>query len=213
MQFDAFTVEIPRLETERLLLRGPRLDDFDAYAAIWSDPAVVHHIGSGAPLTSEEIWARVLRSLGHWMALGFGYWLVEERTSGGVVGEIGFARFLRAWPPSLAARLGDMPESGWVLAKSAEGRGIATEAAVAIHAWSESQRGWTRTFCSIAEGNNASLRVAEKIGYLEKARAAYKGKTQIIMERPASAARSQRFAGQASAAGPVANEHITFSGV
>jgi RimJ/RimL family protein N-acetyltransferase len=189
MQFDTLTVKVPRLKTERLLLRGHRLDDFDAYAAIWGDPAVLRHIGGGKALTGEEIWARVLRSLGHWTALDFGYWLIEERASGGVVGEIGFARFRRDWEPGLAAHLGDMPESGWVLAKSAEGRGIATEAALAIHAWGESQRGWTRTFCCVAEGNDASVRVAEKIGYIETARTTYKGKSQIIMERPASGAK------------------------
>jgi RimJ/RimL family protein N-acetyltransferase len=128
MQLDSITVEVPRLETERLLLRGHRSDDFDAHAAIWGDPAVLRHIGDGTALTGKEIWARVLRSLGRWIAMGFGYWLIEERASGNVVGEIGFARFRRDWEPALAARLGDMPESGWVLAKSAEGRGIATEA-------------------------------------------------------------------------------------
>ena len=35
--------EIPVIETERLILRGRRLEDFPAYAAMWAHPEVVRY--------------------------------------------------------------------------------------------------------------------------------------------------------------------------
>ena len=74
-------LQVPVLETERLKLRGHRLDDFSASAAMWADPNVTRHIG-GQPLTEEEAWTRFLRYAGHWNLLGFGYWAVEEKATG-----------------------------------------------------------------------------------------------------------------------------------
>ena len=75
------TAQVPVLETERLKLRGHRLDDFIASAAMWADPNVTRHIG-GKPLTEEESWTKFLRYVGHWALLGFGYWVVEEKATG-----------------------------------------------------------------------------------------------------------------------------------
>jgi hypothetical protein len=72
----------PILETERLTLRGHRLDDFGPYAAMWADPVVTQHIG-GKPIPEEESWTRFLRQAGHWALLGFGYWVVEEKANAG----------------------------------------------------------------------------------------------------------------------------------
>ena len=55
---------IPTLETPRLRLRAYRREDFDAYAALWAEPAVVRFIG-GTPLSREAAWinrAEVTRS-------------------------------------------------------------------------------------------------------------------------------------------------------
>ena len=46
-------IEIPTVETERLILREYRLPDFEAYAALWRDPLVTRFIG-GRPRTREE---------------------------------------------------------------------------------------------------------------------------------------------------------------
>jgi RimJ/RimL family protein N-acetyltransferase len=65
-------MDVPVIETQRLILRGHRLEDFDALAAMWADPHVARFIG-GKPATQEESWARLLRYAGHWRLLGFGY--------------------------------------------------------------------------------------------------------------------------------------------
>jgi RimJ/RimL family protein N-acetyltransferase len=102
--------EVPTIETERLRMRAYRLDDFKDCAAMWADPAVVGYVG-GKPFSKEEVWAKMLRYVGHWSLMGFGYWAIEEKASGDHVGEIGFADFNRDIQPSLAG----MPELGWVL--------------------------------------------------------------------------------------------------
>ncbi len=84
----------PRIRTERLVLRGHRLDDFPDALAMWSDPDVTRFIG-GVPSTEQQVWSRMLSYAGHWSLPGFGYWAVEEAASGAFIGELGFANFKR----------------------------------------------------------------------------------------------------------------------
>jgi RimJ/RimL family protein N-acetyltransferase len=171
-------VQVPVIETARLKLRGHRLDDFTPCAAMWADPAVTRHIG-GKPFTEEESWTRLLRYVGHWAVLGFGYWVVEEKATGSFAGEIGFADYKRKLEPSLK----DVPEIGWVLANEAQGRGYATEAARAVIAWGDAHFGSSRTACIIHPENLPSIRVAEKCGYRESARTTYHGQPTTVFIR------------------------------
>lgn len=168
---------VPVLETERLILRGPRRDDLDAYAAMWGDPAVTRHIG-GRAFTREEVWARLLRDIGHWVALGHGFWIACEREGGRFVGAVGIADFQRDLDPPLEA-----PEAGWVLSPSAHGRGLATEAVGAVLAWADAHLDAPRTVCLIDPDNTASLRVAAKCGYGGAAPLTYKGDPVLRLER------------------------------
>ncbi len=54
---------IPVLETERLLLREHRRDDFQPFVEMWADESVVRYI-TGRPFTEEESWGRFLRHIG-----------------------------------------------------------------------------------------------------------------------------------------------------
>ncbi len=165
------TLAVPTIETDRLRLRGHTMDDFIHCAAMWADPNVTRHIG-GKPLTEEESWARFLRYFGHWLVLGFGYWVAEENATGNFVGEVGFADYKRALQPSIKG----VPEIGWVLVSQAHGRGLATEAVRAVVAWGDEHFSSPQTACIIAPENLASIRVAMKCGYRESEPATYKGK-------------------------------------
>jgi RimJ/RimL family protein N-acetyltransferase len=145
---------------------------------MWADPAVTRHIG-GRPFTEEESWTRLLRYVGHWDLLGFGYWVVEEKAMGGFAGEIGFADYKRNLEPSLAG----VPEIGWVLAPQAQGRGYATEAARAVIAWGDAHLGSSRTACIVHPDNLPSIRVAEKCGYQESLRTTYRGQPTTLFLR------------------------------
>jgi RimJ/RimL family protein N-acetyltransferase len=170
--------EIPVIETNRLILRGHRLDDFSDCVAMWSDPIVTRFIG-GKPFSEEETWARLLRYAGHWSMMDFGYWAIEEKDTHSFVGELGFADFKRDIEPSIKG----MPELGWALISRVHGKGYATEAVRAVVAWGEQHFGSARTVCIIRPENVASIRVAEKCGYRELQRTAYKGHATIIFAR------------------------------
>jgi RimJ/RimL family protein N-acetyltransferase len=173
-----FSVEVPILETERLKLRGHRIDDFADCVAMWEDPKVTRHIRDN-PFTEEETWTRLLRFVGHWAMLGFGYWAVQEKQAGRFLGEVGFADYKRDLRPSLKG----IPEIGWVFASHAHGKGYATEAVQAVTAWGDAHFGTARTACIIAPDNVASIRVASKCGYRELQSTTYHGQPTLMFVR------------------------------
>jgi RimJ/RimL family protein N-acetyltransferase len=171
-------MDIPVLESERLILRGHRRDDFPAYARMWADPDVTRFI-SGAPLSEEDAWAKFMRAFGHWALTGFGFWSVHEKDTGARVGETGFLDVKRNMTPSLEG----LPEMGWAFDRPAQGKGYATEAVRAALAWGENRFGRRRFACIVAPGNAASLNVAAKTGFREAARTTYKGEPTVLLYR------------------------------
>ena len=173
------TTEGPTLETARLRLRRYRHEDFDAYAAMWADPAVVRFI-NGVPFTREQCWQRFLRHAGHWQFMDFGTFRLEDKATGAFVGECGFHDLKRQVVPSLEGTM----ESGWALTAAYQGKGLAEEAMRAAIDWAHGNGVGPRLTCMIDTGNGASLRVAAKLGFTEFARTDYLGKPVILLERP-----------------------------
>ncbi len=172
---------MPTLETPRLRLRTHTASDLPACQAMWSDPAVTRFT-IGAPSPESQTWRRILAYLGHWQVMGYGYWAVEEKTSGRYIGELGFADFKRDIQPSIRGT----PELGWALASSAHGKGYATEALKAALAWGEEHLPAERTVAIIMPINTASLRVAQKLGFREYARSTTPGPSgapDLLFER------------------------------
>jgi RimJ/RimL family protein N-acetyltransferase len=165
------------IETPRLLLRRHTVADFPSCAALWSDAAVTRYIG-GRPFTQEEIWARLLRYIGHWEALGYGFWAVEEKATGSFAGELGFADFHREIDPPITD-----PEAGWAFLPAFHGRGFATEALRAALAWADQHLPASRTVCLIHPENAPSFRVADKCGFREFQRTKYKDHPTILLQR------------------------------
>lgn len=167
---------IPLIETERLWLRGHRIEDYDACSALWGDPVVARFIG-GRPSTREETWGRLLRYAGLWALLGHGYWAVEDKVDGAFVGDIGFADFKRDIAPTMVG----LPEMGWAFSPRVHRRGYATEAVAAALAWADAS--FEKTVCIIDPENVASIRVASKTGFREIASTTYRGEPTIMYQR------------------------------
>jgi RimJ/RimL family protein N-acetyltransferase len=168
----------PILETARLRLRGIRETDLDPWAAVMAEESVVRHLG-GTPQTREESWRRLLGGAGAWALLGYGYWAVERRSDGALMGIAGLADFKRDMRPSIEG----MPEAGWIFAPAGQGQGFATEAVNAALAWAETALPGREIAAIIDPANGPSIRVAEKCGF-SREEATYKGEPILLFRRP-----------------------------
>lgn len=160
------------------MLRGHDLSDFAESAAMWGDPAVTAHI-TPTPFSAEQTWSRLLRYAGHWLHLGYGYWVVETKADGRFIGEVGFADYRRDTRPSLVGR----PEAGWAFRSDVHGHGYATEAVAAMLRWADRNLDAAATACIFDPNHAASIRVAEKVGYGNPHLGDYAGQETLFMER------------------------------
>ncbi|MER9488253.1 GNAT family N-acetyltransferase [Mesorhizobium sp. M0220] len=172
------TIVAPVIETSRTVLRPHRLDDFDAYVAMWADPVVTRFIG-GKPRTREESWMRFLRHAGLWSLLGYGFWAVEEKATSRFIGEAGFHDLKRDMTPSIEG----IPEAGWALVSGVHGQGLASEVVARVLAWGDEAFAAAKTVCIIDPENTGSLNVAAKCGYGEVLRTVYQDKPTILLQR------------------------------
>jgi RimJ/RimL family protein N-acetyltransferase len=172
------SLDIPVIETERLKLRGHTIEDAPKVRALWSDPQVTRYIG-GQPLTAEECWSRLLRYVGHWSLLGYGYWVLEEKATGDFVGEVGFSDCKRDVEPTIGA----VPEVGWVLIPPKHGVGYATEAVHAVLDWGHEHFGPSSVVCLIHPDHHASIHVAQKCGFKRQYLGTYRGRPMLVFDR------------------------------
>ena len=143
-----------RLETERLLLRWFREDDFDDLCEISGDPEVMRFLGDGKPMQSVEVWRQMAAIIGHWYFRGYGVWAVEEKATAKVVGRIGLMN-PKGWPGF---------ELGWTLARASWGKGYATEGAQRVMEYVFTEMNRHHVISLIAPANVASVKVAERLG-------------------------------------------------
>jgi len=142
-----------QLETERLLLRMWKNEDFEPYALMCADPDIMRYLG-GKTFDRLEAWRHMAFHVGHWQLLGYGHWAVEEKASGEFVGRVGFLN-PQGWPGF---------EIGWTLGRQFWGKGYASEAArrALKYAFEELDKG--HVISLIHPDNNNSIRVAERLG-------------------------------------------------
>ncbi|HET9459987.1 MAG TPA: GNAT family N-acetyltransferase [Sphingomicrobium sp.] len=172
--------EAPTLETERLVLRPWRKQDFGAYHAIVSDPDVMRHF-SGPITSGEESWRRVAASVGSWPLLGFGGWAVERESDGKLIGMVSLFNAWRALEPEF----GEEPEMGWIFSTEVHGQGIASEACCAVLDWAEASLAPTPVWAIIAPSNTPSFRLAEKLGFEKVGDTLYNDEPTVVLKRPA----------------------------
>jgi RimJ/RimL family protein N-acetyltransferase len=170
---------VPIVETARLRLRPVRESDLVVQAQMLGDADYMRHLG-GHALSREEVWRKILGAAGLWALLGFGYWSVERREDGAYIGQIGFADFKRDMTPSTEG----LPEMGWVLARSAQGQGYATEAVTGALDWANDALAGREIVAIIDPDNAASIRVAEKTGFSVREPATYRDAPILLFRRP-----------------------------
>jgi RimJ/RimL family protein N-acetyltransferase len=166
------------IDTQRLTLRPHRIEDYDDMRAMWSDHEVTRYIG-GKPFSDEEVWVRLLRYAGGWALLGYGFWAIRDRATGGFVGDAGFHNLHR----DLVPPFGDRPELGFALVPRSHGKGFGGEEAQAVLAWGDRRWPGGETVCMIGPDNVPSLRIALGLGYAETGRAIYNGAEFVLLAR------------------------------
>ncbi|MBD9537654.1 GNAT family N-acetyltransferase [Stenotrophomonas sp. STM01] len=141
-----------RLETERLILRPPGRQDFEAFAAFCADPVAMQHLGGVQP--KPVAWRSLAGLVGSWQLLGYSMFSVIEKDSGNWIGRVGPWQPY-GWPGT---------EVGWSIVSSHWGRGYAPEAARAAIDWAFDALGWEEVIHTIAPDNSNSQHVARKLG-------------------------------------------------
>lgn len=167
-------LQIPRLTTERLLMREFRPDDFERYAAMMSDPLVTPHLMDGRPLTRVEAWRQLAMFAGHWVLRGYGLWAVEERATGDFLGRIGCLN-----PEGFPAF-----EIAYTLGRWAWGKGYAREGAAAALRYAREVLGRTEITSIIRPANSASIRVAISLGAIPAETVEFFGAKSVVYRYP-----------------------------
>lgn len=145
------------LETERLTLRPFAAADLDALASIYGDAAVmaIRKLGVQTPAQTKIQLARIID---HWRCHGFGMWAVIDRSSGALIGECGLRQLDQG-----------QVEISYGLTQGAWGRGLATEASLAVLEYGFCISGLDEVVAIAKATNLASHRVMEKLGMHQSA--------------------------------------------
>jgi len=142
---------IPRLETDRLILRAPALADFEHWANFFASPRSIHERGQMPRTAAWQVWAA---DVALWLLKGYGPFGIDDRASGAYLGEVGIYE-PEGYPE---------PELGWFVVPGAEGRGIACEAARAVMLWARDTLGWSRLINIIDPANARSIALGLRLG-------------------------------------------------
>ncbi len=168
-------IDIPVIETARLILREPRAADFDAMHAFGqSDRARF----VGGPYADWQTWGGLTGNIGQWALRGFGFWTVEERAGGALVGRIGVIQPFD-WPE---------PELAWHVYEGFEGKGLAYEAAMAARSCAYGKLGLGPLISQIHADNTRSRRLAERMGATVEGEGAVRGTPCLTYRHPGASA-------------------------
>lgn len=142
---------LPRLRTERLVLRAPELTDLPLWTEICTGDEAAQ---VGGPMSAQDAWEAFCVYVAGWSLHGHGLWAIDHRASDSLVG---FVMLGLEWE--------DLePELGWMLAPGARGQGYGAEAAMAARDHALSLFGPGGCVSYVAADNPRSARLAAAIG-------------------------------------------------
>ena len=139
------------LKTERLILRAQTMADFEAYRAFMASP---RSLGVGGPHDVRDAWGFFCHDMALWQFFGHGGLMIDLAATGECIGQVG---------------INDGPlfpekELGWFLYDGHEGKGYASEAAVAYRSWAFETLRLPTLVSYLYPDNLRSRAVAERIG-------------------------------------------------
>lgn len=156
-------IDIAPIATQRLHLRAPVRDDAPALVQLANDKGVASQLASMPHPYGPEDAAAFLKDIVPTQS----NWAIRRATDDAFMGVIG-----------LFQRTPDAPvELGYWLGRPYWGAGFATEAARSVIAFGFSMSDIDAVIAGYMDGNNASGRVLEKIGFLKTGRSPFKSRT------------------------------------
>jgi [ribosomal protein S5]-alanine N-acetyltransferase len=148
--------DVEEIRTERLVLRPIAREDLDPFAAMFADPEVVRFVGDGTVATREESAEWIEVSIARNETEGWDMRSVVLAEDGAVIGRCGIA------VRGIVGRTEH--EVAYLFDRAHWGMGYATEAATAMRDRALGELGRPRLIALIDHGNEASKRVARKLG-------------------------------------------------
>lgn len=139
---------LPRIETERLILRAPTLDDFPVWEKFFSGPNAPFE---GGP---EQAWPEYCNYVAGWILHGHGLLAITRKETSVT---LGFVLLGLEWEDI-------EPELGWMLLPEARKQGFASEAAFALRNFGFNLLGSGNFVSYIHQSNAPSRMVAERLG-------------------------------------------------
>jgi RimJ/RimL family protein N-acetyltransferase len=141
----------PTIETERLVLRAHRPEDFEGLFAMYQSERSRH---IGGPMDAAKVWFGFTSDVGSWVLYGTGAWAVDRQSDGVTVGQLSLNQPVHC--PEL--------ELGWILFDGFEGHGYAMEAAEAVRHYAFGELGVETLVSYIDEDNSRSIALAKRLG-------------------------------------------------
>jgi RimJ/RimL family protein N-acetyltransferase len=162
---EAFIMSGFRHETERLILRDWREEDWPAFLQHTNTPAVMRWLG-GVLDTAKQTWMRE-RLENYSRDHGFTFWVVERKDDGAhLAGEIlGFCGLKMS--NQEGGPMGEH-EIGWRLREDAWGKGYAREAAQASLAIGFEQFDAPHILALTVDGNTGSWGLMKRLGMVRR---------------------------------------------
>ncbi len=142
---------IPSIETQQLRLIPPSLDCFELYKSFYTD-AIASEM-YGGPIGLEQVWTRLKADIGSWYLLGYGVWVIQQKSDDSLIGTCGFWKG-KDWSKELT----------WWVMPEGRGKGVATEASKAAieHAYIKFK--WRTVETYMNDDNIAARSLVEKLG-------------------------------------------------
>jgi RimJ/RimL family protein N-acetyltransferase len=163
------------VETPRLVLRSFRTTDLDGYAEHLADPITTQFFGG--VIDRRAAYRALASGIGFWAMTGGGWWGIELRETGELVGSVG--AFFRETSPEL--------EVGWTVYRRYWKQGIATESARAAIGFAFERHPIEHAIAHINPRNAASIRVSQNLGMRYEGEVDFYGETtgRYVIERSA----------------------------
>ena len=155
----AWPSSFPELVTERLRLRAPSPRDASAVLAVVGDPEVTQYHSVPTLTTLVKAQAALERLEQRYVARDAIRWAIELVEQGEMIGTVGLLRF------DFEHR---HAEIGYEIARRWWGRGLTPEAAAAVIRYGFSVLDLHRIEAGVLPGNDASVRVLQKLGFIEE---------------------------------------------